>query len=597
MALSGPFSVVDDPLGTIDCGDASVTLAPDATLDCGTRTYTVTQDDLDANETITNTATGYGTFDKEAVTSREVTVNVEADQTIALQVTKTPSRTTYTAADQVITYTYTLHNAGNVTLSGPFSVVDVPLGTIDCGDEDLAPGATIDCGTRTYTTTQSDIDTEKTITNTAVGNGVFDEAPVTSPEVTVNVEADQSIALTVTKTASRATYTAAGQVITYTYTLTNAGGVTLDGPFSVGDDPLGKIDCAGDTLAPGATTTCDTATYTTTQADIDTEKTITNTATGHGYVRSEVPVTSEPVTVNVEADPGIAIEVTKTASRATYTAAGQVITYTYTLHNTGTVTLNGPFSVTDDPLGTIDCAGDTLAPGATLDCGTRTYTTTQADLDANKTITNTATGHGQNGKKPVDSVVVTVNVTTTNHPELTIKKTSSTTEFGAVGDAIAYSYELTNSGNVTLTGPFTVTDNKVAVTCPDTASLAPGDHITCTASYAVTQADIDAGKVTNTAVGHASFGQTSVDTAQTVLAVGAKPTPSPSVSIAPTPIESVAGESATPTAHRTATPPATSLSDTPSEGGSAPIFALLICLAFAALALLTVQAQRRSLNR
>jgi hypothetical protein len=52
---------------------------------------------------------------------------------------------------------------------------------------------------------------------------------------------------------------------------------------------------------------------------------------------------------------------------------------------------------------------------------------------------------------------------------------------------------------VTLPGPFSVADNKVAVTCPPTTSLAPGDSITCTATHTVTQADLDAGRIVNIA--------------------------------------------------------------------------------------------------
>ena len=76
-----------------------------------------------------------------------------------------------------------------------------------------------------------------------------------------------------------------------------------------------------------------------------------------------------------------------------------------------------------------------------------------------------------------------------------------------MGDVIGYSFELTNSGKVTLAGPFTVTDDKTTnESCPATASLAPGDKITCTASYNITQADLDAGSVTKHGKGHAAFG-------------------------------------------------------------------------------------------
>ena len=61
--------------------------------------------------------------------------------------------------------------------------------------------------------------------------------------------------------------------------------------------------------------------------------------------------------------------------------------------------------------------------------------------------------------------------------------------YGQVGDVLHYSYLLTNAGNVTLTGPFTVNDDKTTVTCPATpAALQPGETTTCTASYTITQA-------------------------------------------------------------------------------------------------------------
>ena len=53
------------------------------------------------------------------------------------------------------------------------------------------------------------------------------------------------------------------------------------------------------------------------------------------------------------ATPGLALN--KTADRTTYTSVGQVIVYTYVLRNTGGVKLTGPFTVTDDKLGTFAC--------------------------------------------------------------------------------------------------------------------------------------------------------------------------------------------------------------------------------------------------
>ena len=68
------------------------------------------------------------------------------------------------------------------------------------------------------------------------------------------------------------------------------------------------------------------------------------------------------------------------------------------------------------------------------------------------------------------------------------------------GDAIDYTFVVTNTGNVTLTD-VTVTDpSRSTVSCPaDPATLDPGETETCTATYTITQADIDAGEVDNTA--------------------------------------------------------------------------------------------------
>ncbi|TFH10848.1 MAG: DUF11 domain-containing protein, partial [Candidatus Atribacteria bacterium] len=69
-----------------------------------------------------------------------------------------------------------------------------------------------------------------------------------------------------------------------------------------------------------------------------------------------------------------------------------------------------------------------------------------------------------------------------------------------VGDKITYIFAVTNTGNVTLTN-VTVTDPKVTVTGGPLASLAAGaiDTTTFTASYVLTQNDIDAGFKDNTA--------------------------------------------------------------------------------------------------
>ena len=81
-------------------------------------------------------------------------------------------------------------------------------------------------------------------------------------------------------------------------------------------------------------------------------------------------------------------------------------------------------------------------------------------------------------------------------------KTATDVNFELPGDVTTYEYVVTNTGNVTLTDPITVTDNLISsVSCPalPAGGLVPGAALTCTAQYAATQADLDAGQVTNIA--------------------------------------------------------------------------------------------------
>src|SRR5262249_1691036 len=100
-----------------------------------------------------------------------------------------------------------------------------------------------------------------------------------------------------------------------------------------------------------------------------------------------------------------------------------------------------------------------------------------------------------------ENVTCTFVNTPTPAPALSIRKTTSDTTFSHVGDVLHYNIVATNTGNVTLPA-VTITDQGAVLgTCTPAngSSLAPGATMTCTATHAVTQADIDAGSYRNTA--------------------------------------------------------------------------------------------------
>ena len=166
------------------------------------------------------------------------------------------------------------------------------------------------------------------------------------------------------------------------------------------------------------------------------------------------------------------------------------------VQNTGNVTLHVGRASTDAKVGPVTCATTTLAPGATTTCST-TYTLTQADVDAGH-VANTASVAGT---PPIGAVVAATDSTDspiTAGPAITLDKTAVAPSGNTAGSTVAYSFLVTNTGNVTLTS-VDVDDPKVGpVTCPVT-SLAPGASTTCTKTYTLTQADVDAGSVVNTA--------------------------------------------------------------------------------------------------
>ena len=105
---------------------------------------------------------------------------------------------------------------------------------------------------------------------------------------------------------------------------------------------------------------------------------------------------------------------------------------------------------------------------------------------------------------PVTSPASTATVLVTQTGALSLVKSADPVTVTAAGQSVTYSFLVTNTGNVTVS-ELTVADTLAApagpeltVTCPVT-TLAPGASTTCAATYLVTQADVDHGRVDNTA--------------------------------------------------------------------------------------------------
>ena len=345
------------------------------------------------------------------------------------------------------------------------------------------------------------------MTNTAQGHAHFGETPVDSNFDDETVTGGQGPSLHLDKTASPSTYSAVGDVIHYSYRLTNSGNVTLNAPFTVDDDKA-VVTCPATptSLAPGEFIDC-TATYVITQADLDAG-TVTNTAQGHAHF-GETPVNSnfDDETVTANQGPSLIIDKSLTANAdedgSGDVSLGDTLTYGIVATNNGNVTLTNA-TVTDTLLASLSCSPATpatLPPGASITC-TGQHVVTQADVDAGQ-IVNTATADSDQAGPVSDTVTVTItqNPSCSVNKEMTGYDDADHTGHVSVGDTLTYRIVVVNDGNVTL--PDVTVDDalipgaELDCTPAEPATLAPGEEMVCTGEYVVTQADADAGQVVN----------------------------------------------------------------------------------------------------
>ncbi len=494
------LAVTDDHIASVSCAEGR--LSAGASVTC-TGSYTTKASDVGADITNIATATASSKGQKATATA-SATVTYVAPLAAGISLAKVASPTTFTTSGQVIGYTYTVTNTGNVALTD-VAVSDDHIASVSCPSTSLAVGANETC-TGSYTTTTTDVG--QNLTNHATVTAYYGDKKVTdSASATVTYVAVPVPGLTLAKAASPTTFSGADQVIAYTYTVTNSGGTDLTG-VGVTDDRIAAVSCPSTTLAAGASETC-TGSYTTTASDVGSSVVNNATATAY-YVEQKVTATAT-ATVRYAPSHAPGLTLTKVASPTAFSGSGQVIAYTYTLTNTGNVSLTG-VGVTDNLIASVSCPSTTLAGGAHESC-TGSYTTTTGDVG--HSVTNTATATGAYGEETLTATATaTVIYVDPQTVGITLDKVASPTTFTAAGQAIAYTYTVKNTSSVALTG-VGVTDSLIAsVSCPST-TLAAGASETCTATYTILASDI--GKsVTNVAQAAGYLGQQKVTASDSV---------------------------------------------------------------------------------
>ncbi|CAL8975928.1 hypothetical protein PROP_01801 [Propionicimonas sp. T2.31MG-18] len=383
-----------------------------------------------------------------------------------------------------ITWTLTAHNTSRATISGATATddlasvlaaadvtatsaqLDLTGTTLTWSIPDLAPDET---RTVTYSATVRDGSDGAILANTVVPGGSGGTCGAscgtthTTPEWT----------LAKTSTPASGAVVNPGDVVGYTLTVTNTGPAPLTGA-TVTDDLSGLVDDAAlGTLPTGLTRSDDTLTWAvpnvapggtasvtyTVTVDADARgATLTNAASpasaGGGCTTCTTTATTPAWTLAKASDAGPVVH------------AGDTITYTLAVTNTGPATLHGASAV-DDLSDVLDDATLVAVPdGATLSGTTLTWpvpdvapgaTATlayQVTVDADgATLRNTASPVGPGGR-------CLECTTTSSTPGWTLEKTSDPASGATVasGGTITYTLTATNTSSVPVTGATAVDD-------------------------------------------------------------------------------------------------------------------------------------------
>ncbi|MBI5675510.1 MAG: DUF11 domain-containing protein, partial [Nitrospirae bacterium] len=350
-------------------------------------------------------------------------------------------------------YKFTIENIGDVPLN-PVSVSDPTLASTSVDPATCSWTVPLPVASPTQDPTETCVKGPVTAAsgshpNTATSHGtyggtIYDSDPSTGTYATTG--------LTIAKSATEAFFTTAGDILHYSYLVTNSGYADLIGPVTVADNKSSDETCpavstVGDFdnfLDPGESITC-TATYTVTAGDV-TAGFVTNTASATaGGVTSNTD--SKTVTV-----PNPEITIAKSSITTEITIAGQSVPYTFTVTNSGNLTLNG-ITVSDPKCDSAPAyqSGDTNSDNKLQLSETWIYacihTVTQIEIDAGGNLSNTVTADSTESVPDTDTLNIQVNLSA----DLSITKISSDMS-PAVSDTIVFTVTVTNNGPSDATG-------------------------------------------------------------------------------------------------------------------------------------------------
>ncbi len=506
--------------------------------------FTLDQNDINAGEVV-NTADveaypTVGSTDEPVTDTDQVETSLDRNPQIRLIKTITSQPEGVARVGDEVTYAFEIRNVGNVVL-GEITLTETLEGaeiSPSSWSGTLSPGERVDdVFTATYALTQDDInagivENQATVSGRGIGESgelvtVTDASGTAVDNDTateVELETETGLEIVKSEETSLQTPPQAGDTIDYSFVVTNTGNITLydvaiTDPM-ISDDPLTTID----ELQPGEgnAVTHGPVTYTIDQDDVQSGE-VRNTATADGFTDAgnETPISSDSneIVVELEQVPGLAIVKRQESDLGDPTEVGEEIDYYFDITNTGNIIIDD-IEIVDEMLWTTPYAPDdrTLLPGEDLTVGPFTYALDADDIErefVENQATVSATYDVGDGEQSIEDlsgptndtdeplIVPTIPVA----PELAIVKEAEFVGGGSsytlVGDRIDFTFTVSNTGNVPvedvspeeISFAFDGTPAETEITefDPPSATIARGESQVFTASYVLTQNDLNAG--------------------------------------------------------------------------------------------------------
>ncbi|MEY3319841.1 MAG: hypothetical protein RL393_421, partial [Actinomycetota bacterium] len=359
-----------------------------------------------------------------------------------------------------VVWSYQLTNTGNRTLTN-ISVIDNQGVTVVCPETTLAVGQSITCDANGLAITGP-------YSNTATVSAVSEATTVTASDSSSYFGAAPSMTLLKKTNGVDSAEVPVGDSVTWTYLVTNTGNVAIDSVV-VTDNLVSEITCPKNTLAIAETMTCSAT-------GVADKGYYENIGTARANFQGTV-VSAEDASEYYGIEATISIQKTTNGQDSGTIIYLTPIEWQYLVTNTGNVTLSNIVVVDDKGL-TVVCPFTSLAQGEAMTC-------TASGLAGIGNYSNVGSVTASYG-----SLLASANDASSYfgaNPVLTLKKLTNGEEapYIRVGDPVNWTYFVTNTGNVTVSGISVVDDQGVTVTCPKSV-LEISEAMTCTGSGTAT---------------------------------------------------------------------------------------------------------------